>query len=110
MSAVVRNRGDSCLAPRRRNDEYCAMARIRRAIILQQSGLGVVAAVLFVVSRRFPLVDELADVQQHVMRWGVWSAIWYPVLYACCNVLLLPGGVLSVGAGFFFGLWWGFAF
>jgi uncharacterized membrane protein YdjX (TVP38/TMEM64 family) len=85
------------------------MARIRRAIILQLSGLVVVAAVLFVVSRRFPLVDELADVQQHVMRWGVWSAIWYPVLYACCNVLLLPGGVLSVGAGFFFGLWWGFA-
>jgi uncharacterized membrane protein YdjX (TVP38/TMEM64 family) len=54
-------------------------------------------------------MDVLADVQQHVMRWGVWSAIWYPLLYACCNVLLLPGGVLSVGAGFFFGLWWGFA-
>jgi len=43
------------------------------------------------------------------MRWGVWSAICYPFLYACCNVLLLPGGVLSIGAGFFFGLWWGFA-
>jgi uncharacterized membrane protein YdjX (TVP38/TMEM64 family) len=85
------------------------MVRIRRAIILQLSGLLVVGAALFLLSRRFPLVDELADVQQHVMRWGVWSAIWYPVLYACCNVLLLPGGVLSVGAGFFFGLWWGFA-
>src|SRR5438045_1696142 len=42
------------------------------------------------------------------MRWGVWSAICYPILYACCNVLLLPGGVLSIGGGFFFGLWWGF--
>ncbi len=42
------------------------------------------------------------------MRWGVWSAIWYPLLYACCNILLLPGGVLSIGGGFFFGLWWGF--
>jgi uncharacterized membrane protein YdjX (TVP38/TMEM64 family) len=39
---------------------------------------------------------------------GVWSAIFYPLLYAACNVLLLPGGVLSVGGGFFFGLWWGF--
>jgi uncharacterized membrane protein YdjX (TVP38/TMEM64 family) len=85
------------------------MVRIRRAIILQLSALLVVGGALFVLSRRFPLMDELADVQQHVMRWGVWSAIWYPVLYACCNVLLLPGGVLSVGAGFFFGLWWGFA-
>ena len=85
------------------------MVRIRRAIVLQLSGLLVVGVTLFVLNRRFPLVDVLADVQQHVMRWGVWSAIWYPLLYACCNVLLLPGGVLSVGAGFFFGLWWGFA-
>ena len=42
------------------------------------------------------------------MGWGVWSAICYPILYACCNVLLLPGGILSIGGGFFFGLWWGF--
>ena len=85
------------------------MVQIRRAIILQLSGLLVVGIALFVLSRRFPLVDILADVQQHVMRWGIWSAIWYPLLYASCNVLLLPGGALSVGAGFFFGLWWGFA-
>jgi uncharacterized membrane protein YdjX (TVP38/TMEM64 family) len=84
------------------------MLKVRRAIILQLAGLLVAGIVLFVLSRIFPLVDILADVQQHVMRWGAWSAIWYPLLYACCNVLLLPGGVLSVGAGFFFGLWWGF--
>ncbi len=84
------------------------MAGIRRAIILQLGGLLVVGLLLFFLSRLFPLVDLLAEVQQHVMRWGAWSAIWYPFLYAGCNVLLLPGGVLSVGAGFFFGLWWGF--
>src|SRR3954462_501223 len=84
------------------------MLKVRRAIILQLAGLLVVAAALFFLSRLFPVVDILADIQQHVMRWGAWSAIWYPLLYACCNVLLLPGGVLSVGAGFFFGLWWGF--
>src|SRR5437660_2166042 len=84
------------------------MLQIRRAIILQLAGLLVVGAAFFVLSPLFPLVDILADIQQHVMRWGAWSAIWYPLLYACCNVLLLPGGVLSVGAGFFFGLWWGF--
>ena len=77
------------------------MVQIRRAIILQLGGLLVVGLLFFFLSRLFPVVDILADVQQHVMRWGAWSAIWYPVLYACCNVLLLPGGVLSVGAGFF---------
>jgi len=84
------------------------MVQIRRAIILQLSGLLTVAIALFFLSRIFPLADILAAVQQRVMRWGAWSAICYPVLYACCNVLLLPGGVLSIGAGFFFGLWWGF--
>ncbi len=84
------------------------MVQIRRAIILQLSGLFVAGLLLFLLSRLFPLVELLANVQQRVMRWGAWSAIWYPFLYACCNVLLLPGGVLSVGAGFFFGLWWGF--
>jgi len=42
------------------------------------------------------------------MHLGAWSAIWYPLLYVGCNVLLLPGGLLSIGGGFFFGLWWGF--
>ena len=84
------------------------MIRIRRAIVLQLIGLLIFALGLFLLNRRFPLVEILASVQQHVMQWGVWSALWYPILYACCNVLLLPGGALSVGAGFFFGLWWGF--
>ena len=84
------------------------MVQISRAIIVQLCGLIVVAILLFLLSRIFPIVDILAAVQQRVMEWGAWSAICYPLLYACCNVLLLPGGVLSIGAGFFFGLWWGF--
>jgi uncharacterized membrane protein YdjX (TVP38/TMEM64 family) len=84
------------------------MVQIRRAILWQLAGLLVAAGTVFLLSRVVPVIDTLAEVQQHVMRWGAWSAIWYPLLYACCNVLLLPGGVLSVGAGFFFGLWWGF--
>ena len=42
------------------------------------------------------------------MSWGAWAGIFYPLLFAACNILLLPGGVLAVGGGFFFGLWWGF--
>ena len=85
------------------------MVKLRRAIVLQIGALLLVGITLFILSRLFPLVDILADVQQRVMRWGAWSAVCYPFLYAGCNVLLLPGGVLSIGAGFFFGLWWGFA-
>lgn len=84
------------------------MLQVRRAILVQLTGLAIVGAALFLLSRVFPLADFLAVIQQRVMEWGAWSAICYPLLYACCNVLLLPGGVLSIGAGFFFGLWWGF--
>lgn len=84
------------------------MVAVRRALLVQVSGLLLVAVLLFILSRIFPLADLLAQVQERVMHWGAWSAICYPLLYACCNVLLLPGGFLSLGGGFFFGLWWGF--
>ena len=84
------------------------MVEVRRALYVQFGGLLLVGILIFVLSRFFPLADILAAVQQRVMGWGAWSAICYPLLYACCNVLLLPGGFLSLGGGFFFGLWWGF--
>ena len=84
------------------------MSKVRRAVYLQIGGLVLVGVLLAVAGRVFPIIDWVAQVQQRVMHLGAWSAICYPLLYACCNVLLLPGGVLSVGGGFFFGLWWGF--
>lgn len=40
---------------------------------------------------------------------SLFSRPWlYPLLIAVCNLLLLPGGVLCIGSGLFFGLWWGF--
>ncbi len=82
--------------------------KLGRALYMQLGGLIAAAAAVSVVCRIFPIADWLAQIQQQVMHLGFWSAICYPLLYACCNVLLLPGGVLSVGGGFFFGLWWGF--
>ena len=84
------------------------MSKLRRAVFIQVGGLALVGALFLVGSRFFPIADWIALVQQKVMHLGAWSAIWYPLLYACCNVLLLPGGFLSIGGGFFFGLWWGF--
>jgi len=84
------------------------MSKVKRAVFIQVGGLILFGASLFVASRFFPIADWIALVQQKVMHLGAWSAIWYPLLYACCNVLLLPGGLLSIGGGFFFGLWWGF--
>jgi uncharacterized membrane protein YdjX (TVP38/TMEM64 family) len=84
------------------------MPKMRRALYMQTGGLLFLAALIFALDRLLPLADAVARVQQRIMYLGVWSAICYPLLYACCNVLLLPGGLLSIGGGFFFGLWWGF--
>lgn len=84
------------------------MIKIRRALFVQFGGLFIVTLFFFFLSRSFPLAEYIAAVQEKVMHLGAWSAVCYPLFYACCNVLLLPGGVLSIGGGFFFGLWWGF--
>ena len=84
------------------------MLQTRRALYLQIATFALLPASLLLVSHFFPVVDLLVRLQQRVIGLGNWSAVCYPLLFAACNVLLLPGGVLSVGAGFFFGLWWGF--
>lgn len=81
------------------------MSKIRRAIYWQLGALVIGVALL---SRFFPIVDFIEALQKRVIGWGAWGAICYPLLFAACNILLLPGGVLAIGGGFFFGLWWGF--
>lgn len=85
------------------------MLRTRRGIYLQVGGIIAAGVALVLLARFFPIVDLVVAAQQRVLQWGAWSAICYPLLFAICNLLLLPGGILTVGSGFFFGLWWGFA-
>ena len=68
----------------------------------------IAVALAIVLSRFLPIVSFVEASQQRVMSWGAWGAVCYPLLFAACNILLLPGGILAVGGGFFFGLWWGF--
>jgi len=84
------------------------MSKISRAIWYQVGALVLAIALAIVLSRFVPVVNFIEALQQRVMSWGAWAAIGYPLLFALCNILLLPGGILAVGGGFFFGLWWGF--
>src|SRR5438067_13794626 len=84
------------------------MSKVSRAICYQVGALVLAIALGIALSRFIPVVNFIEALQQRVMSWGAWAAICYPLLFALCNVLLLPGGILAVGGGFFFGLWWGF--
>src|SRR2546428_11544584 len=84
------------------------MLEARRAVWLQVATFTVVIALFLLLWHFFPIIDFVVALQQRVLGLGAWSAICYPLLFAGCNVLLLPGGILCVGGGFFFGLGWGF--
>jgi uncharacterized membrane protein YdjX (TVP38/TMEM64 family) len=84
------------------------MLSARRVIFWQAGAVVCGIAVAVTLSYFFPLVSFSAALQERVISWGVWAVVCYPLLFAACNILLLPGGILAVGAGFFFGLWWGF--
>ena len=84
------------------------MVEGRRALYLQLALFTIAIGLVLLLSCFFPLVDLVDAAQHRVMNWGACSGVCYPLLFAFCNVLLLPGGLLSVGGGFFFGLWWGF--
>ena len=82
--------------------------RIAWPLVIQIGGLVLAALTIFILASHYPVLDWLAIAQKSIERLGFWGGIVYPFAYAICNLLLLPGGVLSVSAGFFFGLWWGF--
>jgi uncharacterized membrane protein YdjX (TVP38/TMEM64 family) len=84
------------------------MPKVSRAICWQVGALVIAIALTIVLSRFLPIVSFIETSQQRVISWGAWGAVCYPLLFAACNILLLPGGILAVGGGFFFGLWWGF--
>src|SRR4051794_23071629 len=84
------------------------MLETRRTFYLQLATIGLIIALFVVLSRTINLFEIVGSIQERVMFWKSGSAFAYPFLFALCNVLLLPGGIVCVGSGFFFGLWWGF--
>src|SRR5881227_1711 len=84
------------------------MLKVRHSLYWQAGALGIAIALVFALSRFFPVIEFIDALQRRVMSLGAWAAVCYPLLFAACNILLLPGGILAVGSGFFFGLWWGF--
>ena len=84
------------------------MSKVKRALYLQLAGLVLTVALVAWAARHYPVVHYIGELQRRVGAMEFWGGVLYPALFAACNVLLLPGGVLAVGSGLFFGLWWGF--
>src|SRR5882757_6730735 len=85
------------------------MSRLKRALYFQLGGLLLAVGVVTWLGRHYPVMDYIVRLQNAIGAMGWTGAVLYPLLYGACNVLLLPGGVLAIGSGLFFGIWWGFA-
>jgi uncharacterized membrane protein YdjX (TVP38/TMEM64 family) len=66
------------------------------------AGLGVL--VLFVAARLLPVADWLSDFNAWVKGLGPEGMVLYGLVYVIAAVLFVPGLVLTLGAGFAFGL------
>lgn len=84
------------------------MSRIKRALFFQLGGLALLVIALVWLGQHYPVVTYIVRLQHAITSMGWLGGVLYPLLYAACNVLLLPGGVLAIGSGLFFGIWWGF--
>jgi len=84
------------------------MSKISRALAFQIGGLVIAVIVVAVLAQHFDLPHVIERAQRRVGQMKWWGAVLYPLLVAACNLLLLPGSVLTLGGGLFFGLWWGF--
>ena len=84
------------------------MSRSSRAAILQAAAVAVALAVagLF-LAHHYDLLHVIVRMQQRIGAMEWWGALLYPLLVAACNLMLLPGSILTLGSGLFFGLWWG---
>ena len=83
------------------------MTRFSRAIATQLAGLTLFGVAIIGLARLLPVVEWIGELQQRIAAMQVLGAVLYPFLFAGCNILLLPGGVVAMGGGLFFGLWWG---
>jgi uncharacterized membrane protein YdjX (TVP38/TMEM64 family) len=81
-------------------------ASIKATVVQAVVALAVVAALIW-LAQSAPFLGAVEETEHVVEQWGALSVLVYPLLVMLATVLFLPGGILSLGGGFFFGLWWG---
>lgn len=68
----------------------------------------VILTAVFLAMRFLPVQDQLKNFNDWVGQMGVAGILIFVLVYAVATVLLAPGAILTIGAGFAFGLWKGF--
>jgi uncharacterized membrane protein YdjX (TVP38/TMEM64 family) len=70
-------------------------------------GLGVLLLALFIALRALPVAQRLTEFNRWIAHLGIWGILLFIVGYILATVLFFPASVLTVGAGFVFGVFLG---
>ncbi len=68
---------------------------------------GVVVVALFVLARMFNVQTVFRDLLAWVDGSGLVGGLVFIAIYILATVLFVPGSILTLGAGFVFGVLWG---
>ena len=72
------------------------MTKTNRAILTHFSVLLFVAVLILTLARFFPIAERIADLQRSLAKMPAVAPLLHSLLLALCNVLLLPGGIVSI--------------
>jgi uncharacterized membrane protein YdjX (TVP38/TMEM64 family) len=81
---------------------------VRKSTIQKLSLLAAIVSGLFLAMKLLPVQQWLRSFNDWVGQMGIVAIFIFIGVYALATVLLAPGSVLTIGAGFAFGLWKGF--
>jgi uncharacterized membrane protein YdjX (TVP38/TMEM64 family) len=81
------------------------MTNEKKSARIRLIALVVFIIALFLAMRFLPVQPWLRDFNDWIGRMGVAGIFIFIIVYAVATVLLAPGAILTIGAGFAFGLW-----
>ncbi len=92
-------------APQKREERASPPPRWKKWVLV---GIVVVAlGGLYAASRVLPVQEKLQQVMEWIDGLGLWGYFVFAALYILACVLMVPGTILSLGAGVVFGPLWG---
>jgi uncharacterized membrane protein YdjX (TVP38/TMEM64 family) len=84
------------------------MSNDKKSAIVRLIALIAIVLALFVAMKFLPVQRWLRSFNEGIGQMDVAGIFIFIAVYAAATVLLAPGAVLTIGAGFAFGLWKGF--
>jgi len=84
------------------------MKNEKKGAIARLIALTAIVIALFLAAKFLPVQQWLRSFNDWVGQMGLAGIFIFIAVYAAATVLLAPGAILTIGAGFAFGLWKGF--